>query len=337
MTQTGLDAPRRILVAGATGYIGQPVVRALVAAGHDVIALSRRRAGVGASLDAGSIRKRLHGAEVRFGDVTDPTWVAKKGMAGAPFDAVVSCLASRTGDPRDAWRIDHGANQHLLDAAMARGVEHFVYLSAICVQNPQLAFQHAKLAFEAALRAAPIGHAIVRPTAFFKSISGQVERVRRGRPFIVIGDGTSIACKPICAHDLANFIAAAVVDPRYRDRTLPIGGPGPALTPRDQGALLFELTGRSPRFREVPLKLLDAVVRVLSAAGRHSEILATKAELARIGRYYATESMLVRDAATGHYDADATPSFGTTTLRDHYTRVLRDGLHGHELGDHAVF
>jgi divinyl chlorophyllide a 8-vinyl-reductase len=61
-----------------------------------------------------------------------------------------------------------------------------------------------------------------------------------------------------------------------------------------------------------------------------------KAEFARIGHYYATESMLVWDAATRRYDAAATPSFGSRTLRDHYTAILRgDAVAG--LGEHAVF
>ena len=64
---------------------------------------------------------------------------------------------------------------------------------------------------------------------------------------------------------------------------------------------------------------------------------ATQAEFARIGRYYATESMLVWDQATQAYDADATPSYGSETLGAFYTRVLRDGLAGQELGQHKLF
>jgi divinyl chlorophyllide a 8-vinyl-reductase len=64
--------------------------------------------------------------------------------------------------------------------------------------------------------------------------------------------------------------------------------------------------------------------------------LAAKAELARIGRYYATESMLVLDPVTGRYDAAATPSTGQQTLFEHYARLLR-GETTDERGDHAVF
>jgi len=324
-------------VAGATGYIGRHVVRELVARGHDVVCIARRRAGVRGTMDERAVVEALAGAEVRFADVTDRRGLASEGVRGEAFDAAVSCLASRTGVPRDAWRVEHAANANLLEVARGAGARRFVLLSAICVQRPRLAFQEAKLAFERALAASGLEYAIVRPTAFFKSLAGQVERVRRGRPFVVFGDGRRTACKPIGETDLARYIADRLADPAPRNAVLPVGGPGPSITPREQGELLFELVGRPPRFRHVPVAVLDAAVAALWAGGWLRSGLRDKAELARIGRYYATESMLLWDPATGRYDADATPSFGDETLRDFYARVLREGLAGQELGEHAVF
>lgn len=64
---------------------------------------------------------------------------------------------------------------NVLETARQKGASHFVLLSAICVQKPLLEFQHAKLKFEGALQAAgDITYSIVRPTAFFKSLAGQV-------------------------------------------------------------------------------------------------------------------------------------------------------------------
>lgn len=62
-----------------------------------------------------------------------------------------------------------------------------------------------------------------------------------------------------------------------------------------------------------------------------------RSTLARIGRYYATESMLVLDPETGEYSSAATPSYGRETLRSFYKRVLEAGLDGQELGDHSLF
>lgn len=328
---------RRVLVVGATGYIGRHVVRELVVRGHAVVCLVRRRAGIGGRMDEAAIGAALPGAELRFGDVTDPASLRAIGDDGERLDAVVSCLATRTGGVRDAWRIEHQANLDVLDAARRAGAGHFVLLSAICVQRPRLAFQFAKLAFEEALARSGIDYSIVRPTAFFKSLSGQVRAVQRGKPFVVFGDGELTACKPIAEADVARFVADCLDDPTLRNAILPVGGPGAPITPRAQGELLFELCGRAPRFRHVPVRMMDAIVATLGALSRVIPPLRDKAEFARIGRYYATESMLVWDASTGRYDAEATPSFGEQTLREFYARVLREGLAGQELGDHAMF
>lgn len=327
---------QRIFVLGATGTIGQATVRTLLQRGHDVVCFVRPRAGVAGRLAPDDTARLLPGATLRFGDVLDPAALARDGFRGERFDALLSCMASRTGAPRDAWAVDHRAHLHALAAARAAGVGHVVLLSALCVQKPLLAFQQAKLAFEKALIDSGLRYSIVRPTAFFKSLSGQVERVRRGKPFLVFGNGRLTACKPISDADLAGYLADCLDDTHLHDRVLPIGGPGEALTPRQQGEQLFELLGKPPRFKQVPVALLDAAIAALAAGGRVVPALAAKAELARIGRYYATESMLVLNPATGRYDAEATPSTGKDTLAEHYAGLLNGRL-SVERGDHAVF
>jgi divinyl chlorophyllide a 8-vinyl-reductase len=330
---------RRIFMLGASGTIGQATVRALVARGHEVVCFVRPQAGVGGALGPQELARRLPGAELRFGEVTNPSSLARDGFAGERFDVLMSCLASRTGAPGDAWAIDHQAHVQALDLAQRSGVTQMVLLSAICVQKPLLAFQQAKLAFEKALIDSAVNHSIVRPTAFFKSLSGQVERVRKGKPFVVFGDGRLTACKPISDDDLGDYLAGCVDDESRHRRVLPIGGPGPALTPRQQGEHLFALLGREPRFKQVPVALMDAIIGALGLAGRAVPALAAKAELARIGRYYATESMLVWDAPAGRYDEQATPSWGRQTLFDHYAALVRGDTvtSDTERGDHAVF
>jgi len=244
-------------------------------------------------------------------------------------------MASRTGAPIDAWAIDHAAQMNVLEAAKAAGVEHFVLLSAICVQRPRLEFQRAKLAFEEALRSSGLTWSIVRPTAFFKSLSGQIDRVRSGKPYLLFGDGRLTACTPIADEDLGQFLADTLENAELQNRILPVGGPGPALTPRDQGELLFEVVEMEPRFRSVSPRLLDIVIGALSFGGRLIPALRERAELARIGRYYATESMLVWDEDRGRYDADATPAYGTRTLREYFERRLSGELED-QRGEHAV-
>jgi divinyl chlorophyllide a 8-vinyl-reductase len=321
---------------GATGTIGRATVRALAARGHEVVCFVRPRTAAGRATNDMLGLDTMPNVTVRSGDVGDPVSIARDGFRGEQFDVLVSCMASRTGTPRDAWAIDHQAHVDALAAAKAAGVTQVVLLSAICVQKPLLAFQHAKLAFEKTLMESGLIWSIVRPTAFFKSLSGQVTRVQKGKPFLVFGDGTLTSCKPISDDDLAAFLADCLDDPARRNRVLPIGGPGEALTPRQQGEQLFALLGQVPRFTQVPVALLDVIIGVLSVLGRVVPPLADKAQLARIGRYYATESMLVWDPVARRYDAAATPSTGSETLADFQAGLLRGDVRD-DRGEHAVF
>lgn len=314
----------RVVLLGATGTAGRATLNALLAADQQVTCVVRRPAELPPLANA---------------------LVCEIGQAGAlqralsdqdPFDALVSCLASRSGAPEDAWAVDYGAHSQALKAAQALGIGQFILLSALCVQKPKLAFQQAKLAFEAELIASGLRYSIVRPTAFFKSLSGQIARVRDGKPFLLFGDGRGTACKPISDADLGRYMAECLRHEARFDQILPIGGPGPAQTPREQGEMLFELLDLPPRFRRVPYWVMDAIVGGLSTAGYLSRKAADQAELARIGRYYARESMLVWDDARQCYDADATPETGSDTLRAHYAKVIA-GEAEVDLGAHAVF
>ncbi|MBY0344714.1 MAG: NAD(P)H-binding protein [Sphingomonadales bacterium] len=292
----GTPTPRRVALAGASGTIGAAVLRRLTAEGHDVITVPRA---------ALADREALAAL-----------------MKGARAEVAISCIASRSGSPRDAQAVDYQANSDFLKAAQAAGAEHFILLSAICVQKPLLAFQHAKLAFEAELAASGIGHTIIRPTAFFKSLSGQVKRVKAGKPFLIFGDGNLTRCKPISDDDLARFITSAIDNPAMRDKTLPIGGAGPAISLKEQGEILFRAAGKPPRFKSVSPGIFTFAERLLGLGAPFSGWFAEKAEYARIARYYATESMLVLDPATGTYSAELTPEFGSETLESHYRRLL---------------
>lgn len=317
----------RVLLLGASGTAGSAVLRALADEGHEVVAVHR---GDPPRLSANTLISFRRADVTRWDSLRDDVFGKDR------FDAFVTTLASRTGVYEDAWTLDYRANAEALGMALEAGVRKVVCLSAICVQKPRLAFQFAKLAFEEDLAKAGVDFAIVRPTAFFKSLSGQVERVRNGKPFLLFGDGELTRCKPISDRDLAAFMLRCLTDDDKRNRILPIGGPGPAISPKEQGEALFRLLGRPPRFRHVPVALFDAIGGVLALGGRVSNRLKTKAELARIGRYYATESMLVWDENAGRYDADATPEFGQDTLFRHYADLIA-GRARSDLKEHRVF
>ena len=326
----------RVLLLGATGTIGQSVAQALVARGYRVTCPVRTSAGFKGSLDEDKIRALLPGADLVFVGNTLDAFIHAESLQRKQIEVIVSCLASRTGAPADAWKIDYGVHSALLKQARRAGVRQMVLLSAICVQKPRLEFQRAKLAFEHELMESGLCYSIVRPTAFFKSLSGQLKRIREGRPYLLFGDGQLTACKPISNHDLASYMASCIDDQGKHNAILPIGGPGEAITPLQQGEYLFKQLRMTPRYRRVPVAMMDVIIGGLSLAAYLLPPLSNKAELAKIGRYYATESMLLWDQASARYDAAATPSYGHQTLFAYYDQLIA-GEQQPILGDHAVF
>lgn len=301
-----------VLLAGASGTLGSAVLHALLEAGHQVIAPIRP-----------SAQSRLPSSGACTVVVWPEEGLSVDSVAHTEIDVVISCLASRSGSPKDAQRVDYALNEQLLSVAKALSVKRFVLLSAICVQKPRLAFQHQKLAFEQALRVSGLDYTIVRPTAFFKSLSGQIERVNAGKPFLIFGDGNLTACKPISDRDLAAFIVESMAANNCVNRILPIGGPGPALTPREQGYLLFQAFNKPPKWRSVSPKLFDVLALLITPLAWVSEWGRARHEFLRIGNYYATESMLLWDARRQCYDAAQTPETGSDTLADFYQRIAR--------------
>lgn len=332
-----------ILVVGSTGYIGKFVVKELVKRGFNVIAVAREKSGIKGSKGKDDTLVELNGANVCFSDVTNLNVLEESlSSLGYPIDVVVSCLASRTGGVKDSWKIDYNATKNSLLAGKKYGASHFVLLSAICVQKPLLEFQRAKLKFEGelveqAVEEGGMSYSIVRPTAFFKSLGGQVELVKDGKPYVMFGDGKLCACKPMSEQDLASFISNCVMNEDKINQILPIGGPGKALTPLEQGEMLFKLAGKKPNFIKVPIGVMDFAISVLDFLVKVFPAMEDAAEFGKIGRYYAAESMLVLDPETGEYNAEKTPSYGNDTLEDFFARVLREGMAGQELGEQTIF
>ncbi|PON80267.1 Hopanoid-associated sugar epimerase [Parasponia andersonii] len=332
-----------VLVVGSTGYIGKFVVKELINRGFNVIAVAREKSGIRGKNSKEETLNELKGANVCISDVTNLDSLEKSlESLDVHIDVVVSCLASRSGGVKDSWNIDYEATRNSLVAGRNFGASHFVLLSAICVQKPLLEFQRAKLKFEAELMReaeenSGFSYSIVRPTAFFKSLGGQVELVKDGKPYVMFGDGKLCACKPISEPDLASFIADCVLGEDKLNQVLPIGGPGKALTPLEQGEILFRLLEREPKFLKVPIGIMDFAIGVLDFLVKIFPSLEDAAEFGKIGRYYAAESMLILDPETGEYSAEKTPSYGKDTLEEFFERVLREGMAGQELGEQTIF
>lgn len=87
----------------------------------------------------------------------------------------------------------------------------------------------------------PLQSTIIRPTAFFKSVSGQLEIVQKGYPYVMFGDGEICACNPISEADLATYIVNSIDEKGMHHQVLDVGGPDEGLTPKRQAEILFEV------------------------------------------------------------------------------------------------
>lgn len=313
------------VIAGATGYIGKSVVRESVRQGYKTIALVRDKGKVNNKEGKALYGQFFEGAEVVECDVTNPDQLTKtmesikaKSENGS-IEAVISCLASRSGIKKDSYAIDYQASKNCLDSGIATGASHYVLLSAFCCKNPWLQFQQAKLKLEGDIVAQDkMTHTIVRPTAFFKSVSGQLEVVQQGAPFVMFGDGKVTRCNPIAEADLATYLVDCITDESRLNRNIDLGGPDEPLTMLKQGEMLFKAVGKEPNFFFAPLWLFDVIIDSLQWAADtfESEKLENAAELGRIGKYYAVEDMLTTNPEE---------KFGTITLQEHYDRIAVEG------------
>ena len=299
----------KIFVAGSTGYIGKNVVKYALENGFDVVTAKRHPDN-----KPGQLNKKLKVIKISN---NDNNWIADL----EKVDVIISCLASRTGEPKDAHLVDYKLNCLLLEKAKALKCSQFILLSAICVQKPRLAFQFEKLAFEEELKKSGLNFSIVRPTAYFKSLSGQIENIKKGKPYVYFGDGQITQCNPISEKDLSLCILSCIKDKTKWRKILPIGGPKQSITPKDIGKILFEIFEVSPKYKSFPTKLLDAIRLLLLIISPFSNWAKNKSELIKIAKYYATESMLIWDEKKECYDANMTPSTGKDTLRDYFYSI----------------
>ena len=317
---------KKVLVAGATGYIGKAVVAELLDKGYFVYAIVRKEKRL-----EYSDQSNLKVLSLETGENSDWTKQLPR------IDIIISCLASRSGCERDANFVDYSLNSDLLYFALKIKLQHFILLSAICIQKPKLAFQRAKLRFNSELVASGLRYSIVLPTAFFKSLSGQVNRIKNGKSFLVFGNGKRTSSLPISEIDLAKYIVNCIESEESWNKSLPVGGPGPAVTPLDQAKMLFEIFDKPKKIKHVSPRFFDFAIILLFPVSLFSQKIKDKLELIKIGKYYAEESMLFYDADADAYDASKTPQFGENLLYEYYCSLRDEPEKIPDMGSQKLF
>ena len=209
----------RVLVTGATGFVGRHVVKALVERGHAVRAAgrSRGREGVVAGVNV----------ELAYADVSEASsWQAA--MQGV--DAVVHLVAiirERRGMTFDGVNRQGAAN--VAAAAKAAGVKAFVHLSAVGAQdNPSYPYLRSKWQGEQALAQSGVAHTILRSSLvfgpgdeFINTLAGLV----KGFPVAPVPGNGQARFQPIHVEDVARCLAETLERHDLRGKTVEIGGP----------------------------------------------------------------------------------------------------------------
>jgi NADH dehydrogenase len=208
----------RVLVTGASGFIGQSLVRRLLEKGHDVRALVRKP-----PLTAATAR-----LEYVVGDMTDHASLdrACQGMEG------VVHLACATGvaDPKIVRAVNVDGTRALLDAAKKHGVRRFVFISTISAARRRRGpYGQTKREGEAMVAASGLEFVTLRPSLVYGSgnvgLFATLAAYLRSLPVVpVIGNGL-IELDPVHIDDVNAVTEESLTRTDVVGRTYDVLGP----------------------------------------------------------------------------------------------------------------
>lgn len=285
----------KILVAGATGYLGRFVTREFKERGDWVRVLARNPDKLRMPGEALAPTIDRFVDDIFTGEVTRPETL--RHLCDG-IDVVFSSVGiTRQADPVTYMDVDYRGNKHLLDLAMESSVRKFLYVHIFNAHALQhLRNVRAKQRFVDELAASQLGHVVISPTGYFSDIVEVLRMAERGTAY-VIGNARM---NPIHGADLARVCVDAVMQDRVE---VPVGGMD-VYTYRQIAELAFEVLGKPARIRRVPAWLVKAAVPLLRLVGsRYADVAAGLATLTRI-------------------DCVA-PRFGTHTLRQFFADARR--------------
>ena len=142
-----------VFVAGGTGYVGRPLIEALLKRGFAVYALARPE----------SARRLPPGARPVIGNALDAATFASAIPSGATFVHLVGTPHPNPSKAAEFQRVDLGSIKAAVTAARDAGVQHFVYVSVAQPAPVMQAYIAVRAEGEALVRASGIRATILRP------------------------------------------------------------------------------------------------------------------------------------------------------------------------------
>ncbi len=266
----------KILVTGATGFIGRKLVNKLIKEGHEVSALVRRTS------DVHELPKRLRLIE---GDMLDIHSLQK---AVQNNEIVVHLAAFFDFYPKDKkllYQVNVDGTQNILDVCVASSVLRFIYISTTEVigpvkdppateeteLRPQFDYSKSKIQAEELVRATTaktgLEHVILRCTGImgegdFYTAFEAIEAVNERQIPMLPGDGKKHIMY-IHVDDVVRGIVAALDGKTAANQTI-ILCPDEPMTWNDLFEFLGETLGVDPPRRKIPTVLAKLGVGVLS-------------------------------------------------------------------------
>ncbi len=267
----------RIAVTGANGFVGRHFVQHASAAGHDVVALHRKR-----SRDASRSLPHPEGVPVRYADVLDRDALDRSLLQADCVCHLAAAFSEAHADDDYFRRVNVVGTANVMTAAHAAGVKRFVYCSTAGIYGKQVpgivdethrpqpwnSYERSKVAAEEEVRrrAASYGmeYVILRPSQIYgpgdKRLAKLWRNAVRGRfPLFGSGEGRR---HMIYVEDLAEALLRACTYRNAANHEMIIAGPE-ATRLRDILQTLAEVSDRRSCGPQLPLKpmiLLAGVV-----------------------------------------------------------------------------
>ncbi len=232
----------KILITGASGFIGQRLTKALLAEGAELRCLLRRPVPLPA------------GAEAASGDLLEPGTLSAA-MEG--IDTAYYLVHSMAGGRAGFEARDRAAAVNFTNAATAAGVRRVIYLGGLGETGEDLS-EHLQSRLEVGeiLRSAPFATTFLRAAVIFGAGGASFEMIRslvEHLPIMITPRWVSTKCQPIAVGDVINYLTGCLHEELTAGGTFDIGGPE-ILTYREMMERFAAIEGR--RLFIVPVPVL---------------------------------------------------------------------------------
>lgn len=240
---------KKVLVAGATGYLGFYVVQELKKRNYWIRVLIRKE-------EQKERFKKIDVDEFFVGEVTKPETI--KDLTKDIDWVFTSIGITRQKDGLTYMDVDFQGNLNLLEEAEKNNVELFQYVSVLGSEKvPNLKIIQAKEKFVEALKKSKLAFSIVRPTGYFSDLKEVLTMANSGKVYL-IGTG-EYKINPISGHDLA---IVCVDSMEGKKEIVNVGGPK-IYTQNEIAQVAFDALGKKGKIVHIPLWVRDIIVSFL--------------------------------------------------------------------------